>query len=169
MAKTVVRFIGDVDEHLFGYYLRVLLEYIEVDKEGEQDNLFPETINIVEASEKFIETMRGVKDTTSYTFQVDFESDKINRIIRELGVRENISNKLSLIKAIDSTFGETTLILSLLNKKVEDQIVITKRDNGLKKLKQLGYKVVVLGVGEKETLKETLDFMYQQIKTQNFK
>lgn len=169
MAKTVVRFIGDVDEHLFGYYLRVLLEYIEIDKEGEQDNLFPETINIVEASEKFIETMRGVKDTTSYTFQVDFESDKINRIIRELGVRENISNKLSLIKAIDSTFGETTLILSLLNKKVEDQIVITKRDNGLKKLKQLGYKVVVLGVGEKETLKETLDFMYQQIKTQNFK
>lgn len=169
MAKTVVRFIGDVDEHLFGYYLRVLLEYIEIDKKGDNDTLFPESIDVVEASVEFIKTMEGVKDTTPYTFQVDFESDKINKIIRELGVRKNISNELSLIKVIDSTFGETTLILSLLKRNFENQIVITKRDSPLKKLKQLGYKVVVLGVGEKETLRETLDFMYQQIKTQNFK
>lgn len=169
MAKTVVRFIGDVDEHLFGYYLRVLLEYIEIDKKGDNDTLFPEVIDVVNESVQYIKATSGLKDNTSYTFTIDFESDKVNKILREMGVRENVSNKLTLIKVIDSTFGETTLILSLLNKKIEDQIVITKRDSPLKKLKQLGYKVVVLGVGEKETLKETLDFMYQQIKTQNFK
>lgn len=167
MPKFVVRLIGDGDEHRYGDYLKVLVEYMLIKDRGVQETLFPEDINVVEETVRFLGTRSGV-DNTPYTYTVDHVSDKVQSLLSSLGIKINDANKLSLMRAVESTFGETTLLRSLLKKNQQNQLVVTTNDNGLCEIRKKGFKVLQIGIGEKSTLEETIEHLYKQIKIHNF-
>lgn len=168
--KYIIRLIGDGDEYEFGRYLQILVEHILLAERTEEQDLFPETIDVVNATVKFIGRMweRYTRDETKYSYEVSHVTDKVNEVLQSLSIRVSTANQLSLIKTIEGTFGGTVFLDSLIKKSKPRQLIITKRDNGLSSMRVKGIKVLKIGFSRDTPLEETIRHLFEQVRHNSF-